>query len=412
MLQVIWLLLIFIPEGFGIFLGRDLSRTFIAAFPFINFLNFQLQGSKIKILLKFSLLWILFLLLYFFSSIFASSEIQESFKWLFLQISLFFVFIFFYNNQSFKARFLELGILIALIFCVYTSIIYIGIDFLSTPLLNLPENGYQYVYSKFGSHNHLGDFLVIFFFAVCFYIQRSKNTFLYFLAFIFILFILGSYSRSAYISLGLTAGIYSFWKRREISKLKLSILIGVLIALFSLSFVIVKDVQNLPVIGQVHEFIQSGGKLGDKEITAKRFAFLYQAEQGIKAKPLLGFGPGNFLEVSTLYTLHQTRTHSAHNILLDLGAEVGLPALILFAGVIGLILWNAVKNPTVISLMIIAFLINSMTDYTYRIYSFIFLFVALAGLNHQEKGVIMSQKQQKVFLALTFINIIILLILL
>jgi hypothetical protein len=53
-----------------------------------------------------------------------------------------------------------------------------------------------------------------------------------------------------------------------------------------------------------------------------------------------------------------------------------------------------------------------MTDYTYRIYSFIFLFVALAGLNHQEKGVIMSQKQQKVFLALTFINIIILLILL
>lgn len=412
MLQVIWLLLIFIPEGLGIFLGRDLSRTFIAAFPFINFLNFQLQGSKIKIPLKISLLWIFFLILYFFSSIFSSGDIQVSFKWLFLQTSLFFSFIFFYNTQNLKFRFLEIGILISVIFCVYTSFIYIGINFFSNSLLTLPENGYQYVYSKFGSHNHLGDFLVIFFFAVCFYIQKHKSIFLYFLGLIFIIFIIGSYSRSAYISLAVTIAIYSFWKRHEISKLKLNILIGVLILLFSLSFVVVKDVQNLPVIGQLHGFIQSVGKLGDKEITAKRFAFLYQAEQGIKAKPLLGFGPGNFLEVSTLYTPHQTRTHSAHNILLDLGAEVGLPALIIFTSIIGLILWNAIKNTTVISLMIIAFLINSMTDYTYRIYSFLFLFVALSGLNHQEKGVYMNRKQQKVFLALTFISIIFLLILL
>lgn len=412
MLQVIWLLLIFIPEGVGVFLGRDLSRTFITAFPFINFLYLQFQGHKINIPLKISLLWVLFLLCYFFSSILASSEIQESLKWLFFQISLFFVFIFFYNNQSFKNRFLELGILISLIFCVYTSIIYIGIDFLSTPLLNLPENGYQYVYSKFGSHNHLGDFLVIFFFALCFYIQKYKNSFLYLLALIFIIFIFGSYSRSAYISLGFTVGIYGFWKRHEISKLKLYSLVGGFLILFSLSFIIVKDVRNLPVIGPLHGFIQSVGHLGDKEITAKRFAFLYQAEQGISAKPLLGFGPGNFLEVSTLYTPHQTRTHSAHNILLDLGAEVGLPAVILFAGIIGFIIWNAIKNPTVISLTIIAFLINSMTDYTYRIYSFMFLFTVLAGLNHQEKGIVMSQKQQKVFLALTFINIIFLLVLL
>jgi O-antigen ligase len=412
MLYVFWLLLIFIPEGLGLFLGRDLSRTFINAFPFISFLNFLFQKAKIKIPIKISLLWIFFLILYFFSSIFSSGDIQVSFKWLFLQTSLFFSFIFFYNTQNLKFRFLEIGILISVIFCVYTSFIYIGINFFSNSLLTLPENGYQYVYSKFGSHNHLGDFLVIFFFAVCFYIQKHKSIFLYFLGLIFIIFIIGSYSRSAYISLALTIAIYSFWKRHEISKLKLNILIGVLILLFSLSFVVVKDVQNLPVIGQLHGFIQSVGKLGDKEITAKRFAFLYQAEQGIKAKPLLGFGPGNFLEVSTLYTPHQTRTHSAHNILLDLGAEVGLPALIIFTSIIGLILWNAIKNPTVISLMIIAFLINSMTDYTYRIYSFLFLFVALSGLNHQEKGVYMNRKQQKVFLALTFISIIFLLILL
>ncbi len=70
-----------------------------------------------------------------------------------------------------------------------------------------------------------------------------------------------------------------------------------------------------------------------------------------------------------------------------------MPALAFFLVIIGLILKNEKKHPSVISFMILAFLVNSLLDYTYRIYGFMFIFIILAGLNYREKGINLNDKQ-------------------
>lgn len=392
MLLIVWLILIIVPEGLGIYLGRDLSRFFLISFPLMAFLNSQLKGEKFHIPVKISLLWTFFLLLSFFSTI-KSTNFAISLEWLFFHLSLFFSFLYFYNHKNLIPTILQIGIVCSLIFSVYTLFIYSGFFLFGFSFVPLPNDGYQFIYSKFGSHNHLGDWLVIFIIPVCFYISKNKFVIGYILGLLFFGLIIGSYSRSAYISLSVTLLVLAYWKRKIFSRTRLKIIICGIIALIGLSFVVVKEVQNLPLIGGVHNFIKINANLTDKDITARRFGFFDQAIHGIISKPYFGYGPGNFFEVSTLYTTYGTRTQSAHNIIFDTASELGIPATLIFLSIIGLLVWNQFKYPTIISLMIAAFLINSLTDYTYRIYSFMFLFIVLAGLSYQEKGIVMKSLQ-------------------
>lgn len=392
MILLVWLMLIIVPEGLGIYLGRDLSRFFLVSFPLVVFLKSLLTGEKIFIPIRISLLWTIFLLLSLFSTI-NSASFTNSLEWLFFHLGLFLSFLYFYNHKNLVTTVLPLGIVCSLIFSVYALFIYAGFYLFGFSFVPLPNDGYQFVYSKFGSHNHLGDWLVIFIIPLCFYINKNKSIFAYFLGFLFFGLIIGSYSRSAYISLSVTLLILAYWKRKIYSRTRLKIIVCGIIALIGLSFVVVKEVQNLPLIGSVHNFIKTKGNLTDKDITARRFGFFDQARHGIISKPYFGYGPGNFFEVSTLYTTYGTRTHSAHNIIFDTASELGIPATLIFLSIIGLLVWNQVKYPTIISLMIAAFLINSLTDYTYRIYSFMFLFIVLAGLSYQEKGIAMKTLQ-------------------
>src|SRR5262249_42479390 len=64
-----------------------------------------------------------------------------------------------------------------------------------------PKNGYQMVFSPFGSHNHLGDFLVLSLILSCFLMVKKNYQTSLVLILIIAPFYLFSFSRSAYTAL-------------------------------------------------------------------------------------------------------------------------------------------------------------------------------------------------------------------
>lgn len=340
---------------------------------------------------KIYLVIILFLALTFLA-VLTSENFDKSLVVFIQYLSLLFVFYFVKNNSERLKTFIP-GLLIALgiVFCIYSLI-------LNTGLVNflIPGDGYQLVFSKFGSHNHLGDFLVLPM-LVCLYAVTKENKRLYTLPFLFFFpcFLL-SYSRSAYMSFLLVGSVFLaniLWK----SKYKKKLLVPVVLFSFVVSIVLlfffatVFESRYSPFLNPVHKILAVKFGLKFKHFGANRPEYWKTAIKSINEKPYFGVGPGNFVYASAKYSsIPNYRTHSSHNIFLDVLVEYGLFAFICFTGIIILIIMYAFKSHPLYFLLFIALLINFQTDYTFRIFSIALLgsiFVGIIiGQNKRRRG--------------------------
>lgn len=356
----------------------------------LYFFNLIIRKEKIKSnkLLVFLSVFLVFSLI----SLIQSIDINNSlitFGWLAL---LFGVTFYSLNNSDYLIKMIP-GFLV--VSGVLLSLYSLMINLLNISYL-IPKDGYQLVFSRFGSHNHLGDFLVLPM-LVCLYSVVKDNKWRYIGLFIFFFpFFIFSYSRSAYLSFFLVGSIFlanAFWKSKHKKNLILpgiSFLAAIsLVMLFFIATVF--ESKYSPVLNQVHQTLVENFGLKFKHFGANRPEYWHSAIESIKEKPFFGVGPGNFVYASEKYSrIPGYRTHSSHNIFLDVFSEYGILALLCFMAIIVLVAKSALKNPSLYSLLFFALLVNFQTDYIFRIFSFALLFFLLMGIiygqNEKRRG--------------------------
>ena len=273
--------------------------------------------------------------------------------------------------------------ILSVIFCSYSLLLLNLPEGLGFPM---PDNGYQFVFSKFGSHNHLGDFLMLpLIISIYYLIKTNKKIYLLSLSFFTPFFIL-SYSRSAYLSLILTLVVMIFFLTNKFKISKITILLSFILILLASSFffITVKEARKISIVKEANHFLFENLNLRWKNYDGQRLEYLNQAVSSIKEKPLFGLGPGNFIYASKEYGSKRAITHSSHNIFLDILTENGILAGVIFLTIIFLCLYLALRHQNLFSFLFIAQIINFQTDYTFTIYSFFLLFFVLVSVLYKE----------------------------
>lgn len=386
MLQLLPYFLFFLLalEGLGIPNGRELAYTFLVLVSPIFFIHAIFHNKTFKIPKKITLLFMLFIGSAFLSS-FLGINIQKSIQSSFVILSTFLIFLVAYNYQKELQRPLIITVILAsLLFSLYSILLSIHIN------LPIPSSGYQFVFSKFGSHNHLGDFLVLPT-IICLYNIFFRRHIL--LSSVFCLlstfFIFFSYSRSAYLSVAFTTIFlylnYLKDKHTWLSILLLRILLAILL-LTTGFFLITTSHQatKQPISRSVNQILVNEGGLKAKELLGNRLDYMRQAVNSIEKNPILGVGPNNFIQISKLYSKSpQQITEVAHNIFLETLVGQGILGLSIFSVLLVLLFVESRKN--VLYFVNIAMLINFQTDYTYQLYSFILLFFCIFGIIYREE---------------------------
>lgn len=369
-------------EGLGIPNGREVTFYLILVMPFFLLFLDLIERRPILVPIKLSFLFGLFFILAIIST-YLSLDHLRSIPYLTFYLTLFLTFIWVFNHQAEVKR----GVL-WLIFSLSTV-------FSLYPLwpIFIPEHGYQFVFSKFGSHNHLGDFLVLpLVYGVYKFMESGKK--IYLLTLIFMPLFLTSFSRSAYLTLlvSLVAIVVYFIKSKRLRISSWPFLIVSTLAILATFFLFstVWEAKQVPVLKSTNQFLKDYADLEEKFFLGNRLAFGRETILSFGDSPLFGIGPNNFVYVSQKYTQTGRWAYSSHNIFLDILVENGILALMVFVVIIGLVLVKAFVNPTVYSFLALSMLINFQTDYTHTIYSFFLLFFILMGLIYKEEKQVKS----------------------
>ncbi len=368
---------VFLLEGLGLPQGREVSFAIILLTPYFLLSLDLLKKREIKIPHVPIFLYAIFLVFTLVST-FLSVNWISSFNYFLFYTSLFLSFIFCYNHaEEIKKILTKWIIFFSVFYCIYSLFfaIFPGMDTV------LPQDGYQYVFARFGLHNHRGDFLIlgIVTLANLFFEKRYKMLSLLGIV-VFLPFLLFSYSRSSLIALAVTLFFMTVYLLRNHKYGKQIILPTCVIVISILFFFLtIKELgmsnfissfrQPLLVITGVHE----------KTLTHDRIMFWSQALTSIQQRPLFGVGPNQFSMVSNKhYSEVGLATDSSHNIVIDIFVENGILAGVCFTIFMGYIFAKAKK--TFFYFLVLAMIINFQFDYTFKIYSFIFLFFCIAGI--------------------------------
>ena len=382
---VILVVLTFTLEGSGVSRGREIAFLLILASPFFllltDFLNHRVLSAP-KVLAVLTAAFLFFCLI---STIFSGDK-QTSFEYLLLYLSLSLVALSIYNHKDEVTNVLpKLIVSLAFLFSLLT----LAIKIFSGVYPNLiPDTGYQLVFPAFGSHNHLGDFLVLAILICIYQVVIEKSKLYWSLLILFIPFFIFSYSRSAYLSLEIILLLLTihFVKNKLINwrTFKFAGLVFSLALLATLFLATVGEFKNTPILENVHENLISEANLGDKYFLGRRLEFARQAWQSFVEKPFWGIGPGNFVLVSKAHSqILAFSTDSSHNLFLDILSENGIFSLILFLTIIILVFKRSDRNKPLNFLLLTALLLNFQTDYTFRIYGLALLTAILLGVNYQ-----------------------------
>ena len=366
-------LLFLIPmglEGIGI---KALHHHFLLYYlivPTFLYLYLFIQSHPLHIPPRLTFFSILFFA-WGVISLFFSSDKQTSFEYLLFSISLFLIFIFFYNLKKLGKRF------VYLLICLL-GILFIGCS-LRPPFPPYLEK--QLVMASYASHNHLVDFLGL---LLILLLARRKRLFLIPFLSVFFFFIF-SFSRSAYLAFVVSAGIFFFQKYKTIHRLYFyfgAVMLGVALIFFSLV-----SSQNISLTSPLHyvrQYVSRTVPLNPRGLFSGREMFAGQALQSIREHPLFGIGAGNFLKASLRYNTGNTISDSAHNLFLEITAEQGIPAALLLLVIIILILSSIFHHPPSTFYFLLYLLINFQTDYTYQIYLFPVLATVIAAVAYKE----------------------------
>jgi putative inorganic carbon (hco3(-)) transporter len=145
--------------------------------------------------------------------------------------------------------------------------------------------------------------------------------------------ILLSFSRGALLGLGAAAVFQLVTHRRHV----LLLVAGAAIAVVTT----IALIQANP--GQVESGFEAKQQVAEYNVSSRLEAWSGALDL-IEAKPLFGVGPGNFREYFYEVTGNPPGTPNllvVHNAFLDVGAELGVVAMILFVAYTGLILWRS-----------------------------------------------------------------------
>lgn len=356
---------------------------------FIIYVVFSFRTRKIH--LPYILTTVFFFLFVFILiASFLSLDKEESIQKIFSYLSLFYIFIFFFNEKKLGKQFFEKTIKIFSPMFVSINLFVIlasKLKFVSVLNFFRDIRTRNLIISwSFNSnhHNHLGDFLglTLLYFLIEYSQTRQKINWLFF--FFYFIFFLFSYSRTAYFSFFTTVILYFliFFPFKNLSqKGKIAVLSSLgltFIFIFASSFVRNPYFYSFNISTFIINYFFSN-----------RPIYISQAILAIKEKPFFGWGLGSFGFASRRFVdVYENWTASAHNLFLELLVEAGLPAIFLFLILILLILRSISKTKTVYSLYFIYLLLNFQTDYTYKIPLLLTIFFLTAALTYEEKKVL------------------------
>lgn len=381
---------IFFFEGFGIRNGRETAYYIVLFSPLILFAIDFLQKKPIIIPKKMGLLLLVYLGLLFVSTYF-SVQVQKSFEQTLFYISVFFIFIYVNNHKDELRKPLFIFILLMgaalLLWTFFLRYVPGNLHFL------VPQRDYQYVFTIAGSHIALGSFLIIpLIILAILYISRKRLLYLA-LFLLFLPFLLLSFAKAAYITLGLFF-LFLFIRLFNNSKQRNPYILGGTIILFLtvLLFFFFTTKINLPgqILRSTKTALQRNFFLQERRVLSSRNKLFYDAFQMIREKPMFGVGPGNYIFISKKYlaTLGQ-RNDTSHNIILDVFSEHGIPSGLVFILIIYFLIKNGKKNKDDLTsayfVTFIFLLVLFLGDYIHRFYSFFVLFLVIAGLIYKEK---------------------------
>lgn len=378
---IIFLSLIFLVEGLGVKNGHYIALFLIFVAPMFLFSS-QLASEKKYNFPKIPTLLFLGYMLFSIVATIFSRNISNSIEYILLYSSLILVFLYAYNNKNIVKKFL-LPIIFAL------SILYINVSLLvliteSKNILSfIPASAYQFIYSSFGTHNHLGDFLLLPLVVSTYglFYKRHTSYSLIFIILSFPFFLL-SFSRSAYLAFGITTLLImiSYWfHSRKIPLTKITLVVSLYSVLFFFIFMTGAQIKEGSLLSPLHTQIQQTFDLGNKLPIGGREDYFRLSIMTIWENPLVGLGPHNFAYASLLYDDYFQRTSFlSHNFFLEIAAENGLPAVIFLIGAVLAIVYKSKKD--IFFFLALVLLINFQTDYTYAFYSLLFLFFILLGI--------------------------------
>lgn len=376
--------LLLILEGLGLPNGRTISFYLILILPFFLFSRSLLKGQLIYVPKK---LFFLFLIFFVFSgvSVITSQNVQKSFEFFIYYAASFLVLIYSYNNRTaLKEKVIPFIFIFSVIYILYS--LFLDLVTKGNASYILPGHGYQFVFSRFGSHNHLGDFLLLPITILLFYLLKARNKLLSILALLFFFpFFLFSYSRSAYLDLIIItiAILFINFKPIKDNFRYLIPVFGALILFSSVFFISTPKDIKIPIFNEVRSVLKKDFGLKGKSATGVREVRIQESIKSFIDTPLFGVGPGNFYIASQKYTSRPDTTATAHNIFLEILVENGFIATIFFALIIFAVFKT--KKKGVFYWLGFLLLLNFQTDYTYRILSFFLLFTVLIGLIYEEK---------------------------
>lgn len=373
------ILFLLVLEGIGIPYARETTYILVIFLIPILFVHMLFHKKDILFPKRISFLFLIFIASSLLSGI-MGINIRNSIEHSLLSISMFLVFLISYNYKvSLRKPLIIIIFIVPIFFILYFLLMTFHIN------VPIPHHGYQFVFSKFGSHNHLGDFLVLPSIICLYYLYNRKHLLLaisyQLLAIIFIFF---SYSRSAYVSIALTMIFLhlKYLKNKRIWPIQLASRTLLVVLILSVVFFIVATTRQAvtqPLSKEVNVTLVKKGGLKHKELLGNRLEYIKQSLLSVQKHPIFGVGPNNFLLVSKEYAPKKSLiTEATHNIFLEILVGQGIFGLLPFVGVITMILIKSQKN--VLYFAFLAMLINFQTDYTYQIYSFLLLFFVLGGV--------------------------------
>lgn len=390
---------IFLLEGLGLRMGREMAFILILIAPFFLFLLDIINKFKIIIPRTLTLLYGGFLLFTAISSA-LSVNAHKSFLYLLFYSSLYLIFLYVLNHKRDLQKYLIIFIfVITIIFSLYS--LFLNYFIQNSFYFLIPDNGYQYVFSRFGSHNHLGDILILPLIISLYYLIAKKNQVLSFgsLIYYFPLFLF-AYSRTAYFAFVSTilVMIVVLLKRHSVRITKFFTVLIVLVILASsiLFFTSVRESREVPILKSITQILQSNFGLQNKLFFANRHLFTVESIRSISEKPFFGVGPGNYYVVSERFQIIPGLTsESSHNLIFDVMVENGLLAGVLFVFFVGLIFFRINKS-TVVFYLLMGVSIVFQFDYAHRIHSLLFFLFILLGLQSDSwKGSYYSGKIAK-----------------
>ena len=360
-----------IIEGLGVFSQRTYLSYYYFILPLCLFIFSLIKKKPIRFPTVASIFFILFLIFSLISSLNFSVDKQISFEWWLFYLANFLVFIFFYNFKSEAERIIKSVIVMATV--IFVAGFLLKVLFPNFFLIkNLPAREFNLFFSFYTyAHNHLGDFLGLS--LILMFVGLVKNIRKVSLASFFALVVLFlySFSRSAYMALLLAISIFvlQFRSRRVI--ILFSTVLFLVVAFFFLISSPYGKLFNLP----------------QKNLFDSRKNYWQQGIQAIKEKPIFGFGMGNFGYASQKYrSNYYVFSETSHNFFLDTVVENGLLATIPLIIFFILVLLSVWRRQSIFSLLFFYLFIIFQTDYIYKMYSVMVLFMILAAVVYEEKN--------------------------